>query len=315
MAVLPLDAPTRPAHARRPVVIAPLAVAPASVAPAAPLIVALAGRSDDSAVVAAAGRLSARLDARAIAISVRVMGRDMGVEIGMTRYRGTGERGAERRRRIRATLRCAPGDAGGWPVEIESGTVAGTLARVAAGAEARLVVMGASRHTTLDQLLGTETTLQVLREVDRPVLVVRPTFDALPRRVLVATDFGPAACRAADEALALLPRGGILTLAHVLPRSGDRLPPRATWGSRDGRRASELLDELAYRLDPPAGVSVEPVELTGDPAEAILSHAAATGAELIGMGVSGTPFQQRMFVGSVSTSLLRRASCSVLASP
>lgn len=293
----------------------PAAATPASVARDAPLVVALAGRNDDYAVVVAAGRLSARLDARAIAISVQVPDRDMRVESEMTGHGGRGGRGAERRRRIRATLRCALGDGSGWPVEIACGTVAGTLARLAARAGARLVVMGASRHTTLDQLLGTETTLHLLRVVDRPVLVVRTAFGALTRRVLVATDFGPAARRAADEALALLPRGGTLTLAHVLPRPGDRLPPRATSSSRDRRRASELLDELAYRLDPPAGVSVEPVELTGDPAEAILSHAAATGTDLIAMGMSGTSFRQRMFVGSVPTSLLRRASCTVLVSP
>ncbi|HEY0969428.1 MAG TPA: universal stress protein [Gemmatimonadales bacterium] len=256
---------------------------------AAPLIVSIIGGGCDVAVMAAASMLGKRLSAPLITTTASAPERE-DCEASRERH----EREVRERDAHAATGR--------------------SLARLARRHGARLLVMGASRHTTLDQLLGRETTLHVLREADRPVLVVAPTFRKFLRRIVVAIDFGPAALRAAHEALAFLRPGGTLVLTHVVTQSEARRTPPA-WSRACGCGPAEAFDELVDRLDPPDGVALETLVLAGDPAEAVVSHASRTGADLVATGMSGAGSRQRMYVGGVATSILRRSPCSVLVTP
>lgn len=86
-----------------------------------------------------------------------------------------------------------------------SGKPAQALADWAQKSAAELIVVGAhGEHLLLDLFVGS-TALKLLRLADRPVLLVKqtPPFDY--ERILIATDFSPAARAAADFAARLFP--------------------------------------------------------------------------------------------------------------
>jgi nucleotide-binding universal stress UspA family protein len=86
-----------------------------------------------------------------------------------------------------------------------SGKPAQALAAWAQESATELIVVGAhGEHLLLDLFVGS-TALKLLRLADRPVLLVKqtPPFDY--ERILVATDFSPAARAAADLAAQMFP--------------------------------------------------------------------------------------------------------------
>ena len=60
-------------------------------------------------------------------------------------------------------------------------------------------------------------------------------------------------------------------------------------------------------------MAIDTVVVTGDPADQVLAAAERDGADLVATGTHGAGVIERMFVGSVATALLRRATASVLA--
>jgi hypothetical protein len=62
-----------------------------------------------------------------------------------------------------------------------------------------------------------------------------------------------------------------------------------------------------------ADLAIETRVVTGEPADEVLALAERDGADLIATGTHGAGALERMFVGSVATALLRRATASVLA--
>jgi nucleotide-binding universal stress UspA family protein len=218
-------------------------------------------------------------------------------------------------RDVRDRMREATGDEETWPIEIASGHVARTIARVARGQHARLVVMGIGRHALGDRLFGGERTLQTVRLAHCPVLAVSPRADDLPRRATVGVDFSPASVRAAEVASALLGEDATLSLVHVKPRLEESELDKAAWDATYSARVVELFDRLRADLQPRPGVTVETVSLEGWPADQLLAFATRSRAELIATGTHGYGFVERLFLGSVATGVLRGAACSVLIAP
>lgn len=227
---------------------------------------------------------------------------------------------AEERRRLLAVITSELESSGEgakrWPIEVLDGTAARTIAQVAHDRHARLIIMGIGRHTPLDRVFGGETALRTIRLADRPVLAVAPGLHALPRHAVVAMDFSPASVRAAEEALAMLADGGHLSLVYVRPsdeilrRLGDS---SVQW--MHGERVTQLFERLTRALAAPAGVTVEPVVLAGDPTDQLLRYAESQPVELLATGRSGLGFFDRLIVGSVATRLIRRAPVSMLVVP
>jgi len=146
------------------------------------------------------------------------------------------------------------------------------------------------------------------------VLAVPEGDVAAPRHAVAAIDFSEGSLRAARAALRLLGDRGVLELAHVVPR--DRLLFDA-WVSQEEymRFVRHSLTRFRARLAIPSSVRVEDVVLSGDPARELLSYAARAGADLIAVGSHGHGFVTRLVIGSVTTKLLRMASCAVLVIP
>ena len=198
--------------------------------------------------------------------------------------------------------------------EILNGEPAHVISDLADDRHARLVVLGLGRHQLVDRIFGDETALKVARLSHVPVLAVPDGPVAMPRHAIVGIDFSEGSVRAAQAALRLLEAGGVLELVHVVPR--ERLLFDA-WVSQEEymRFVHHSLTRFRARLSVPDDVRVESIVLSGDPAKELLTYARRMEADLIATGSHGHGFVTRLVIGSVTTKLLRTATCPVLVTP
>ncbi len=221
----------------------------------------------------------------------------------------------ERSARVRKQLLALGEVDSDWPLELGRGRAAETLAARAVASGARLVVVGIGRHRPVDRLLGSETALQLVRRSPVPVLAVHPSAPALPRRVLVGTDFSASSGRALRVALSLMGAGGELDVVHVQP--AVELPGEAErdWTVGYAREIDAQFARLLASLQLPRGVRVRTERVEGDPAAQLMAHAERMGADLVAVGSHGRSYLERLLVGSVATRVLRSSHTSVLVAP
>ena len=143
---------------------------------------------------------------------------------------------------------------------------------------------------------------------------------ALPRKILLASDFSAPAREAADAAAALaLASGAELRLLWCVP-----LREYSSYAGSLGMRLDEaalrtkLVKRGAVRAEPElerlATLGVSPAMLTrfGSPADEICRTAEEMGADLIVLGSRGAGATRRLLLGSVAERVVRHAGCSVL---
>jgi nucleotide-binding universal stress UspA family protein len=225
-------------------------------------------------------------------------------------------RKAQAAERVGAWLNGFGEPAAAWPLTVEVGSVAPTIVRRAAAEDATLIVLGLGRHDRTARWLGTETALRVAHLSHVPVLAVPASVTELPRRALVGVDFSDFSRRAVEDAIPLLGEGAEIHLAHAV-----MFPTPEITGAGDGWRerlregARAEFDTWIARLAHPPSLRLTPHVLEGDPAEELLRTAERVGADLLVAGSHGMGFVGRFLIGSVSSRLLRGATCSVLISP
>ena len=195
----------------------------------------------------------------------------------------------------------------GWTCEAVLGTPAREIIGHAERRGADLIVVGRHRHGKVDQLLGGETTLQVMRSSPVPVLAVESELD-VPTTVVAAVDFSISSRRAAMAAAEMMTGSGTIHLVYVEPFGGDSDSPLPVDLVTSFRRLADSL-----RRHP--GILVETVVLTGKPVSAVIQFAERVGADLITAGSHGHGKVERFILGSVSTGFVRNASCAVLVVP
>jgi universal stress protein A len=131
------------------------------------------------------------------------------------------------------------------------------------------------------------------------------------KRILVATDFGPAAEAALTYGRALANNfGGTLTVMHV----AENLFLRPTSADPHALKAA-LARRLEERLtvDDRRALHARAVLDTSDqPADAIATYAKQAEIDLIVMGTHGRDGLAHLLVGSVAERVVRTASCPVL---
>ena len=132
-------------------------------------------------------------------------------------------------------------------------------------------------------------------------------------------DFSSTSRRAAATALALLRSRGTLTLAHAQPDINFAALGRpgldAIYSTGRDALLRELESELRERLGPARDVVIDSLVLHGDASEALLAHVKEGSYDLISAGTAGLASSDFHDMGSVSTALLRGASCAVLITP
>ena len=202
-----------------------------------------------------------------------------------------------------------------WPFSIHVGHRIDEIVSYAEHHAASLIVLGLGSHGAIARLLQRETALRVIRAARTPVLAVPPDAWGVPHSVIVAIDFSPSSEEAARAARDLLGGEGTLYLTHVKPRitipQGDSRP----WGEPAVTEVLGRLEELARRLDPPPGVSVEFVSLCGEPAQELVALAEQHRVDMVATGAHGRSPLGRLVLGSVSTKVVRQAHCWVLVVP
>jgi nucleotide-binding universal stress UspA family protein len=199
-------------------------------------------------------------------------------------------------------------------VELYEGDPATIIARLAHESNASMIVAGLGRHRVIDRLFGNETALRLVRVSAVPVLAVTNGLTHAPRRIVVAIDYSETSLRAARLALDVAASSATVYLAHVAPRDST-LYDWNGWGSSYKQDAGEALQKIRDQLRLPPGMILQRVVLQGDPATELLAFATSVNADLIATGSHGHGFVTRMLIGSVTTRILRCATCSVLTVP
>ncbi len=201
-----------------------------------------------------------------------------------------------------------------WPIVVETGEPADVLTSRAREIGARVVVTGRGRHQLLGRMLGGELLLRLLQFGDAPVFAVDPTLTHLPRRVVIAIDFSEQSLYAAHVALTLVAPDAFVSLVHVAPHAREW--DTATRQAADAYQRQVRLSLTQLRDSLQRGeLRFEEILLTGRPADALIAFARDANADLIASATHGYGFIRRAMLGSVASSLLRGAECSLLCVP
>lgn len=196
-------------------------------------------------------------------------------------------------------------------VPVPGATSADELLSIATHRRATLVVLPLGGTVDLAAIAEQDMALQAVHRACVPVLAVGADLDRPPRRALLAIDFSDASSRAASAAMRLLAGDGSATLVHVYP---DRAADATDWNELLARGARRRLDLMQRRLGAARG-RVDVVLAHGDPAHQILGRATVARADLIALGGGSRGILHRMLASSLTTRIVRGATCSVLVAP
>ena len=285
-----------------------------------PILLATDGTSQSGASIVAARLLAEQLGVPLEVVTVLEPETAYGVMLGGTPIYIPEVEDARRAARVSRVLEYVSRFSGGAAppnIHIRFGAIAEEIAEVARDRSATMIVVGAAPHQRVNRIVAGERVVHVLRASRVPVLSVPPGFEALPRNVLAAIDFSPASIRAAQAALLFLGKGGTLTLLHVLsPLLGDA-PLRDIKGRNPVDSIQTLFEQARAELQPfvPDHVTIETRVRTGDDADGIVGCANSIGADLIVVGTHGPRLLERVFLGSVASSVIHSAAQAVLAVP
>jgi nucleotide-binding universal stress UspA family protein len=134
---------------------------------------------------------------------------------------------------------------------------------------------------------------------------------------VAAIDFSVASIRAAQVALLVMGDCGTLMLVHVRPAhdlsSAQHTVRSAATNDVIAARFKRLRAELAEHA--PAGAVIETQMESGGIVHQVLSVAREVGADMIAVGMHSPRARTLTIDLGTAASLLRRAPCSVLASP
>ena len=201
-------------------------------------------------------------------------------------------------------------------VEVLEGSTLDPIVESARESRARVIVVGTGKHDPIGRYIYGERALQILRLADRPVLVVpREAHAGAVSVAVVAVDFRPASLRAARAVLPMLSEGGRLILVHVKTAVSLKEDTAGWWNDAYERRCADLFAQFLRQLPSLPGITIETKFLRGEAVHTLLEYAASLEAGLIACGRLSHSIIERVFVGSVSTALVRQATCPVLVAP
>lgn len=201
-----------------------------------------------------------------------------------------------------------------WPVTIRTGDPVREIIGLANASDVRLIVVGRGKHGPLERMLGGESVLKLLQLGETPVLAVESTLAALPRRVVITTDFSVFSIYAAEVALDLIAPDATIELVHVAPSLSETGPVMRDFAAEYRAQTDASFAALLERLRRP-GFAFATLMLEGNASTRLIDHVRAFGADLIVSATHGYGFLRRMMLGSVTAELVRSAPCSVLCVP
>jgi len=216
------------------------------------------------------------------------------------------------RRDLRRWTGHVPGEgAVSWLVEGNWGRVDSPLLHEARRMAADVVVVGTNQRAGLARAWQGSVSRHVLHAADGDVVTVPAPSHQMTgvfryERVLVATDFSDLANRAIGAAYGLVPRDGVVHLAHVTEASEET-------GARSARERLAALVPTDARARGVVTV-LEVVDAT-HVAEALLQLGARRGVDAICLGTHGRTGLSQFVLGSVAQHVVREARCPVVLLP
>jgi nucleotide-binding universal stress UspA family protein len=258
----------------------------------------------------------------AIPTVLRALGSDRETEVLVQPFAGYVTEGAlspeyrdESRERLQQQVADVTGDVR-WQFEIADESPVEAIVKHARQLRAGLIVIGLRRHGVMHRVVAGDLLRSVVRMAGVPVLAVRPDLVALPRRVVVAVDFGEASVRAASMARHILADDGEMHLVHVVTDSMHQDGPLArTAGAGPFTRAMRDLASMVDDLRPESGMTITSHVIEGEREAAIDGFAERVRADLLAVGSDEHPLLDRLVNRSVSMGLARTAHRSMLVVP
>lgn len=194
------------------------------------------------------------------------------------------------------------------------------LAETAQQIGADLIVVGATGSGPLAAELLGSTADRVLRKASCPVLVVRDGLEVPPRRVLAPVDLSALsgdAFRYGLHLLAELAGSGEIRVRAVHALSFlEALEVRHRTGEKHleqiERSAAEELQRFVLENRPEGPFQVETAILPGEARFEILREFDELPVDLVILGTHGRGGLDRLVLGSVASTVARKAPCSVL---
>jgi len=197
-------------------------------------------------------------------------------------------------------------------LHVRFGTPHEEIIRFAEARQTDLIVMGTHGRGVVAHALMGSVAERVVRSAPCPIVTVRNRpleFDT--PNILVATDFGIASDTALTYGRTLAQTfGGRLELLHVMenPFLRAMVADPHTLEVAARRQLSERLTATDLQT---LGASAS-LEVSDDPAAAIVDYAKRARIDFIVMGTHGRQSMERLFIGSVAEHVVRHASCPVL---
>ncbi len=188
-----------------------------------------------------------------------------------------------------------------WACDVTDQSPIDAIVERAQQLRAGLIVMGLRHHGVLRRTIARDLLGEVVRVTRVPVLAVRADLTALPKRVVVAIDFGEASLRAAALARHLMAAGGSMFLVNVAPNNSDGVHAR--------------LDALIGDLAQAPGMTISSIVLHGDVQASIENLAHMVSADLLSVGSERHPLLDRLATASISMKLAHTARWSTLVVP
>jgi nucleotide-binding universal stress UspA family protein len=206
---------------------------------------------------------------------------------------------------------------------LEQGRAAKQITECADRLGADLILIGTRGNTGFKRLLLGSVAEEVVRIAEQPVLTVHPG-DTRPiepvRRLLLPTDFSPAADQALGCATLLL--AGSAEAEIILVHTFHIAPNVVPLGGFGGGASSLLVanaQQLAAKAAEPSaaalrakGFHVEVVIERGDPAQVVTELARERDVDVIAMGTRGHSKLRLVLMGSTAERIVEHAPCPVL---
>ena len=258
----------------------------------------------------------------AIPTVLRALGTDREMDVLVEPFAGYVAAGAlspeyrdESRERLQQQVADMAGDVR-WHFEVADESPVEAIVDQARQLRAELIVIGLRRHGVVHRVVVGNLLRSVVRLAGVPVLAVRPDLVALPKRVVVAVDFGEASVRAASMARHILADDGEMHLVHVVTDSMHEVSRPATLtGAGTFTRALRDLASLADDLRAAPGMTITSHVIEGERHAAIDGFAERVRADLLAVGSDEHPLFDRIVNRSVSMTLARTARRSMLVVP
>ncbi|MCP4692223.1 MAG: universal stress protein [Desulfobacterales bacterium] len=204
------------------------------------------------------------------------------------------------------------------------------IARVAGERDADLVIAASHGISGLKRLIIGTVVERLARTLPRPLLVTRTTGRPDPSarktgveigKIVVGCDFSASAISAVGSAAGLARKfHAELHLLHAMETPmdyGEKGADLVPYQEAQQMRRDQIIRRLSGLLPDkgPASVPLKPTVVPGIPGEALCALAREIRADLIVVGIRCQGSLEKLFIGSTTEAVLRRAPCSVLTIP